>query len=179
MLQLTPHPTTPSRRVERVGVQIMEVSASTMMVEFAVSNPEALLLPEGTAPTRTDGLWQTTCFEAFLGSPGGKGYVELNFSPSFAWAAYEFDGYREGMRPLALKIDPNIAISPAEPLFFLAAEFEMPPFEGWPLRVGLSAVIEEKDGTKSYWALAHPPEGPPDFHHPDCFVLELPPPAGR
>ena len=24
--------------------------------------------------------------------------------------------------------------------------------------LGLTAVIEEKDGTKSYWALAHPPE---------------------
>ena len=42
-----------------------------------------------------------------------------------------------------------------------------------PLSIGLSAVIEETDGTKSYWALRHPP-GPPDFHHPDCFALELP-----
>jgi hypothetical protein len=37
----------------------------------------------------------------------------------------------------------------------------------------ISAVIEEADGTRSLWALAHPP-GEPDFHHPDCFVLELP-----
>lgn|GEM_PF-5239716 len=44
------------------------------------------------------------------------------------------------------------------------------------LHLNLAAVIEEKSGTKSYWALAHPPEGPPDFHHPSCFVLELPPP---
>ena len=36
-------------------------------------------------------------------------------------------------------------------------------------------AIEEQDGRKSYWALAHPP-GKPDFHHPDCFVLDLPPP---
>jgi hypothetical protein len=40
-------------------------------------------------------------------------------------------------------------------------------------RLALSAVIEETDGRKSYWALAHPP-GTPDFHHPDCFTLELP-----
>src|SRR3546814_3736372 len=33
-------------------------------------------------------------------------------------------------------------------------------------KLALSAVIEELDGTKSYWALAHPP-GKPDFHHPD------------
>jgi len=38
--------------------------------------------------------------------------------------------------------------------------------------LGLSAVIEETSGRKSYWALAHPP-GKPDFHHTDSFALEL------
>ena len=28
-------------------------------------------------------------------------------------------------------------------------------------QLGLSAVLEEKDGTKSYWALAHPPATSP------------------
>ena len=42
-------------------------------------------------------------------------------------------------------------------------------------QMGLSAVLEETDGTKSYWALAHPP-GAPDFHHPDCFALDIPAP---
>jgi hypothetical protein len=41
-------------------------------------------------------------------------------------------------------------------------------------RVGISAIVEEVDGSKSYWALAHP-EGKPDFHHADCFTLELVP----
>ena len=40
-------------------------------------------------------------------------------------------------------------------------------------RLGLSAVIEEMSGRKSYWALAHPP-GKADFHHSDCFGRELP-----
>jgi hypothetical protein len=39
--------------------------------------------------------------------------------------------------------------------------------------VGLSAVIEAADGALSYWALRHP-AGRPDFHHPDCFALDLP-----
>lgn len=42
-----------------------------------------------------------------------------------------------------------------------------------PSAVALSAVIEETDGRKSYWALAHP-AAKPDFHHPDSFVHELP-----
>ena len=48
--------------------------------------------------------------------------------------------------------------------------------DAWPhvdAAIALSAVIEETDGTKSYWALRHPP-GPPDFHHPDCFALRIP-----
>jgi hypothetical protein len=39
-------------------------------------------------------------------------------------------------------------------------------------RLGLSAIIEEASGQRSYWALAHPP-GKPDFHHPDSFALEV------
>jgi hypothetical protein len=40
------------------------------------------------------------------------------------------------------------------------------------LQVALSAVIEEENGTLSYWALKHAP-GKADFHHPHGFVLEL------
>ena len=37
---------------------------------------------------------------------------------------------------------------------------------------GFSAVIADKDGRIAYWALAHPP-GKADFHHKDCFALQL------
>ena len=42
----------------------------------------------------------------------------------------------------------------------------------WAL--GLSAVLEEQDGTKSYWALGHPNGDKPDFHDPACFAAHLP-----
>ena len=42
----------------------------------------------------------------------------------------------------------------------------------WTGRFGLAAVIEETNGRRSYWALAHPP-GKPDFHHADGFALEV------
>jgi hypothetical protein len=44
----------------------------------------------------------------------------------------------------------------------------------FPWRLGMSAVIEDKAGRMSYWALAHPP-GKPDFHHRDCFAYEFSP----
>jgi hypothetical protein len=40
------------------------------------------------------------------------------------------------------------------------------------LALALSAVVEEHDGTLSYWALKHPP-GRPDFHHADGYALDL------
>jgi hypothetical protein len=43
--------------------------------------------------------------------------------------------------------------------------------QAWHL--GLSAVLEEKDGTKSYWALAHANPEKPDFHLADCFTAKL------
>ena len=68
--------------------------------------------PEATARVRTDELWRTTCFEAFVRTDGG--YVEYNLSPSGAWAAYRFDGYREGMR--GLEIAPPFIVT--DPLIF-------------------------------------------------------------
>ena len=56
-------------------------------------------------------------------------------------------------------------------LFTMVDVFD--PTVDW--HVGISAVIEARDGTKSYWALAHAP-GPPDFHNPDCFIATLPAP---
>ncbi len=58
----------------------------------------------------------------------------------------------------------------------LTAIIELPGDMAAAKKLALSAVIEETDGTKSYWALAHPP-GKPDFHHHTCFAATLPPPT--
>ena len=56
--------------------------------------------------------------------------------------------------------------------FDLSGESELRDSIPWD--IGLTAVIEEEDGTKSYWALAHG-AGPPDFHNPACFDYCLSP----
>ena len=40
-------------------------------------------------------------------------------------------------------------------------------------RIGLSAVVEDIDGGKAWWALAHA-AGQPDFHHSASFVFDFP-----
>jgi hypothetical protein len=44
--------------------------------------------------------------------------------------------------------------------------------------VSLTTIVEESDGTFSYWALAHA-AGDPDFHRPACFAATLPAIAAR
>ena len=174
--QLVPHPDHPPHAVESIWVEAHRKHDGAIWIEYALTGSSGLALPAEQSLGRADDLWKTTCFELFFRPARGERYVEFNFSPSFQWAAYAFEGYREGRRNLAAE-DPEIEVSVgADPHFFLAAE-------PWPADIlsgdgafGFTAVIEETDGTKSYWALAHPP-GAPDFHHPACFAATLPPPA--
>jgi hypothetical protein len=168
---LVPHPDAPAKAVTGVTAQVAKGGPRGLWLEYRVATGGGLLLPEKRQPERGDGLWKSTCFELFVKPTRSDGYFEFNFSPSFQWAAYDFSGYRSGKRDWPAH-DPEIAIYLAGDHFFLAVE-ALPELPATDLRIGLSAVIEEVDGTISYWALAHPP-GEPDFHHQDCFALELP-----
>jgi hypothetical protein len=130
-----------------------------------------LRLPSVAATARADELWRHTCFEAFVRPPTGSAYYEFNFSPSTQWAIYRFDSYRSGMRVATEIAAPRIEVRSSAESYTLQAALELDGLS-LPWRIGLSAVLEETNGRKSYWALAHPP-GKPDFHHADCFALEL------
>ena len=132
-------------------------------------------VPKSREPQRADGLWQHTCFEVFIAIPGSNAYCELNFSPSGEWAAYAFSGYRAGMAVLELSAPPAARWVQGQGLLELSVVLQplAPRLEAGPLRLGASAVLEAQSGTISHWALAHP-AGPPDFHHPESFVWQLP-----
>ncbi len=146
------HPATPAKAVRAVWAEV------------------ALSFEDGFSPdTATDGLWQSSCFEAFLTEEGQPDYTEFNYAPDGRWACYQFDDYRsllksDDLAPWDMTCERGAA------LYILRIEPGIYPDRG--SRLALSAVIEELDGTKSYWALRHPP-GKPDFHHPDCFQLTL------
>ena len=106
--------------------------------------------------------------------PGAR-YFELNFSPSTQWAAYEFDGYRQGMRPLALARTPSIAVAErGRTSCSVTAAVELGAFADapWPWRIGLTAVVEDLAGGRAYFALQHPRENP-DFHDVAGFTALL------
>lgn len=170
--ELVRHPETPSPAVNRIDVAMARPEPGLLALRYTVSGHIAsIVLPPPSEPLRTDDLWRTTCFEAFVITSADAGYYEFNLSPSAKWAAYHFSGYREGMA-LAELAPPAIITGANATHIDIDALIYLPPSDA-PWRLALSAVIEETSGAKSYWALKHPP-GKPDFHHADGFVLELP-----
>jgi hypothetical protein len=176
-LSLKLHPQSGCAAVSGIAATVTRPQPDTLALSYVVSGTIGeVRWPDEAAPARTDGLWQHTCFEAFIRPSPGAGYCEFNFAPSREWAAYQFDGYRAGMRAAEIGV-PAISGEAAEKTYTLRATLhwdrlsDLMRDNGW--RLGLAAIIEETGGRKSYWALAHPP-GKPDFHHADCFALEFP-----
>lgn len=145
---------------------------ATLNLWFGISAPaERFVIPADAEPKRADGLWRTTCFEAFLSDSDDCAYREWNFNPSGNWAAYDFTDYRAGMANADVAAAPYIRVEDNLTWWTLGATIGI--VVAPPRALGVAAVLEETDGTKSYWALAHG-AGQPDFHNRDCFIARLP-----
>lgn len=156
----------------QIEAEVAHPSAGRLMVHYFVTGKISdLHVPPVVAAARTDELWRHTCFEAFVRAAPSDAYYEFTFAPSTQWAAYRFDSYRSGMRVATEIGSPRIEAQSAPESYTLQAALDFDQLSP-PWRLGLSAVIEETSGRKSYWALTHPP-GKPDFHHSDCFAYEI------
>jgi len=158
----------------------MQISASwsmvqrgTLALEYRVDDPHDHALWPISPRGRADGLWQHSCFEAFVAQGDGAAYAEFNVSPSGAWAAYAFDDYRAGMRDLELANPPAVDQT-TQGIWHVSLDLcGLDALLGArPWRLALTAVIEARDGSTSLWSLRHPP-AKPDFHHADCFAARL------
>ena len=177
--QLRPHSDSQSVAVKSIDVEIARPRAGRLELSYIVTGQmSSIRMPAAAANARGDGLWRHTCFEAFVRGSPDAGYYEMNFSPSGQWAAYQFSGYRNGMRvaneitevPIEMRSSPDGCALQAS--LSLDQFRDLPRDRSWSL--GLSAVIEDANGSISYWALTHPP-GKPDFHHAGGFVCEFSP----
>jgi hypothetical protein len=179
MPALTLHPQSRCDAVDRIEVDVARAQGGRLRLLYSLSGRIGdVRFPEPQPPERADNLWQHTCFEAFLKPSDAAAYYELNFAPSMQWACYRFDRMREGMAsPEGLSAPLMKSVSNGQTSWMLdvilaLGTLNLPEEGTW--RLGVTAVIEEKNGNKSYWALTHP-QGKPDFHHEAGFVLELPP----
>lgn len=155
----------------------------TLLGDF---NDITLPAPAG-ATGRRDELWRHSCFEVFArpgmgapdgepyGAPYGEPYFEWNFSPSGDWAAYAFAAYR-GSRVELEHSQPACHTRQSRPdalVLTAAANFpDAPPRTLPEWRLNIAAVIEDRSGALSYWALSHP-RAYPDFHDRAAFTLTL------
>jgi hypothetical protein len=173
---LSCHPDFSTDAITGIDVTVDYRSTGKFVMTYHVSGGvDQLALPEPGRPARADNLWEKTCFEAFIGVQGDPGYLELNFSPSKQWAVYAFENYREGMSDAELLVPPRIETSTVNGDFALVATLDLsglPEMNAGRLEMALTAVILEKNGRKSFWALSHP-SGNPDFHNRDCFLHKI------
>lgn len=180
-MQFLPHPRQPSGAAHDFQVMGERSPPATriqdlLSLKFRLAAELAQWqVPPVREVTRADGLWHHTCFEVFIRARGGETYWEFNFSPSGAWAAYAFTGYRAGRENLWLPVPPAARWHQSPTLLELRLELPLgvltPAAHSYDL--GVAAVLEGHSGTISHWALHHP-AGPPDFHHPESFVWPFP-----
>jgi hypothetical protein len=172
---LTRHPSTPCEAIAGIIVDVATAGGALALAYSATGDTARVRIPDVRAPSRADGLWRQTCFEAFVKSTSAA-YFELNFSPSTEWAVYRFSAYREGMSAVADIKAPEIRVRHDTSRLHLQATIDLaslPSVHDTPvLQLALAAVIEGESGALSYWAATHP-RGKPDFHHTDSFSIVL------
>lgn len=173
MNTLVPHPDTPCPAVASLTVEVASGPGDGLTLTYVLTGDIGTLAipPAAFLPRHRDGLWRHTCFEAFVMADDGPAYLEFNLSPSGEWAAYTFRAYRDGV-VLELDQSPGIACETSPDRLVLTARLPGDRLPEGRLRLGLSAVIEDRAGRICYWALRHAP-GKPDFHHTDAFALEF------
>ena len=169
---LVAHPDHPAVAVTQVEARIIGQDANWLRARWRIEGTRQLVVPAFAGRGRTDQLWETTCFEIYLKPLGGDAYCELNLSPSERWNAYDFDGYRAGMRERPFPHEPECTMRQGSTFAIFDAAIPVAGLPDADCAMGLCAILEERGGTISYWALAHP-AGKPDFHAPDCFAVAL------
>jgi hypothetical protein len=152
------HPDTPPGAIHTIDAELRRIPGGAVAQFRAIGDVSKLVIPGPVPPERTDGLWKSTCFEIFVAGSGGK-YSEYNLAPSGAWAAYEFEAYRQGMRSLEAGIEIHSSHNHKSLEVIAKIESDFP----LPSHVGMTAVIEEADGAIRYWSTGFAP-GKPDFH---------------
>jgi hypothetical protein len=174
---LAAHPSTPNEAVRSLSARVWLEDFDTLVFDYSLdADLSRVRVPPAGTGVRADALWKHTCFEAFLAPSEAAGYHEFNFSPSCDWAIYRFSDYRDGMAPAKIDQAPHISLHRGDAGVDLEATVRVQALTGLRdaprLKVALAAVIEDRDGRLSYWALRHAP-GKPDFHHPSAFALDI------
>ncbi|MBK25551.1 MAG: hypothetical protein CME70_16260 [Halobacteriovorax sp.] len=155
------------------------VEAKVLKVAFELKGDLSnILLPKPLVnPSRVIGLWESTCFEMFVKNSSGDEYFEFNVSSAYNWNLFYFPSIKARLKEYTNISNLAVSAVKKEDSFCLKFWIALDKFpsgfwESDNMKIGLTAVIENKTGPLSYWALAHK-EDKPNFHHMDSFIFEL------
>ena len=174
--ELVVHPAYPADTISGVAARIVSRDNNWLRLRWRIEGTSKLVVPPFAGKGRADELWRTTCFELFVRPVGGTAYSEFNLSPSERWAAYNFSEPREGMRDRDLPREPECTMRQGSTFAIFDAAIPAAGLPQVPCDAGLTCVLQETGGRRSFWALCHP-GAEPDFHDAACFTAHLAPPS--
>lgn len=166
-----------SAQTDQISIEVtgQKPAADELVLEFTLRGAlKQIRFPDvHLVESRRDELWKNTCLECFFSADldPATPYFEINCAPNGDWNAYAFSSYRQGMEASKnLRVKLTQRESAENEAFFRIH------VSGEDLRaaryLSMTAVIEFADGTRSFFALAHP--GPqPDFHLKKSFLISL------
>ncbi len=150
-------------------------TANIIAVSYELHGSEEIIIPAPSdVPLRKKDLWNETCLELFLGVKDSPRYWEFNLSPSGHWNVFRFDTYRQGMQEEMSFVSLPFTIENKSDSLALHLKFDPGKIvrTAQPLEASVSAVIKQRNGTITYWALNHH-SAQADFHRRDSFIVRL------
>ena len=155
-------------------VEIDWSNDGSMLVKFEITGAidRLKIPPVSDAPQRKTELWETTCFEFFLGSLGQENYWEINLSPSGDWNVFQLDGYRKNLREeQAIETLPfGVKRQGDRMTIEVTLDIQKLGLCRDAIELSMTSVLEERTGDISYWAIAHT-GAITDFHLRNSFVI--------
>jgi hypothetical protein len=138
-------------------------------------NLATVIIPSAhPAPSRKFALWESTCFEFFIGVPGNANYWEFNLSPAGDWNVFALDDYRQGLQNELAFTSLPLSIDRFANSLVLKSTVDLSKIipTTQELELSVTTVIESSQHDLSYWALTHP-DTVADFHRRDSFILKI------
>jgi hypothetical protein len=161
--------------IEIVG-EIDRDDRNILSIEYQVQGDlnAVAIAPLNSLPSRKFELWESTCFEFFIGVPGNSNYWEFNLSPTGDWNVFALDNYRQGLRNEIAFTSLPIAIDRQANTLLLKLTVDLTNIISLDrnLEVSVTTVIKSTEDKISYWALTHTGTEA-DFHRRDSFIINI------
>jgi hypothetical protein len=154
----------------------VELQDTLFSIEYHLQgNLETVVIPSAhPIPSRKSQLWESTCFEFFIGVPGNDNYWEFNLSPTGDWNVFALDDYRQGLQNELAFTSLPLSIDRSATSLVLKSTIDLSKIipATRELELSVTTVIESSQHEASYWALAHTGTVA-DFHRRDSFIFKI------